>query len=53
LPKKEKMKKKSSRENTSNSFGEFLEDPPVALAFVVFALLSLMFSLMQFEAAIR
>lgn len=47
------MKKKTSSRSALSSFSDFLEDPPVAASLVVFALLALMFSLMQFDAAIR
>lgn len=45
--------KKASSQSAFSSFADFLEDPPIAASLVVFALLALMFSLMQFDAAIR
>jgi len=47
------MKKKVVKQSAISSFAGFLEDPPVAVSLVVFALLALVFSLMQFDTALR
>lgn len=44
--------KVSKQETKVESFAEFIMEPPVAIALIVFALIALLFSILEFSKAV-
>ena len=51
-PKKKASKKGAGNSAPKNSFAQFLSDPLIATALIVFALIALMLSILEFSQAI-
>ena len=52
MPAKKKAAKKVSNSAPKNSFAQFLSDPLIATALIVFALIALMLAILEFTEAI-
>jgi len=52
MPAKKKASKKATASTPKNSFATFLSDPLIATALIVFALIALMLSILEFTEAI-